>query len=102
MKTVADGMNGGRVFAYEHNNGYFGAMVIIRTETDFASRTEEFKTFGKNIVMQIAAMDPQSVEELLDQPWIGPSGGTIRQLLQLMSETLGEKVDILEFKRFAL
>ena len=92
----------GKIFSYIHANGRIGAMVKISTVTDFAARTDEFGEFGKNIAMQIVAMDPASVEELLDQVFIKNEGTTIEGLAKKISKELGEKVGIVCFKRYIM
>lgn len=52
-----------RVFSYTHSNGKIGALVEIGCETDFVAKTDEFMEFGKNVVLQIAAMNPNWVSE---------------------------------------
>ena len=43
------------------NNGKYGAMVEVNSETDFVAKNEEFKTFVKDIAMHIAAVAPKYV-----------------------------------------
>lgn len=51
----------GLVEAYIHGNGRIGVLVEVNVETDFAARNEEFKTFVKDIAMQIAASRPEYI-----------------------------------------
>ncbi len=51
----------GLVEAYIHGNGRIGVLVEVNIETDFAAANEEFKTFVKDIAMQIAAAKPEYV-----------------------------------------
>ncbi|MBI2012751.1 translation elongation factor Ts [Candidatus Curtissbacteria bacterium] len=60
----------GLVETYIHGEGRVGAMVELRCETDFVARTAEFKNLAHEVAMQIAAMDPVDVEELLKQEYI--------------------------------
>ncbi len=50
----------GIVEAYIHG-GRIGVLVEVNSETDFVAKNEEFKTFVKDIAMQIAASNPQYV-----------------------------------------
>jgi elongation factor Ts len=52
----------GLVEAYIHGNGRIGVLVEVNIETDFAARNEEFKTFTRDIAMQIAASKPEYVD----------------------------------------
>lgn len=51
----------GLVEAYIHGEGRIGVLVEVNIETDFAARNEEFKTFVKDIAMQIAAARPEYI-----------------------------------------
>src|SRR5262249_36653603 len=53
----------GRVFSYVHAGGRIAVLVEINCETDFVAKTEDFERFGKDVAMQIAAMNPQFVSE---------------------------------------
>lgn len=53
----------GVVESYIHANGRIGVLVEVNCETDFVAKTDEFKTFVKDIAMQIAAMNPKYVRK---------------------------------------
>jgi elongation factor Ts len=48
----------GSVVSYIHGGGRIGVLVEINSETDFVAKNEEFKTFAKDIAMQVAAAKP--------------------------------------------
>lgn len=48
----------GIIQAYIHPGSRLGVLVEINCETDFVARTEDFKTFAKDVAMQIAAVKP--------------------------------------------
>jgi len=52
----------GIVDAYIHGGGRIGVLVEVNIETDFAAKNEEFRSFVKDIAMQIAASNPQYVK----------------------------------------
>ncbi|HOQ76140.1 MAG TPA: translation elongation factor Ts [Thermoclostridium sp.] len=52
----------GIVDAYIHGGGRIGVLVEVNIETDFAAKNEEFRSFVKDIAMQIAAMNPLYVK----------------------------------------
>lgn len=70
-KGIVDGLRlqgeskEGAITSYIHTNGKVGVLLDVGCQTDFVARTEEFKTFSKNIAMHIAGNDipPQYVEE---------------------------------------
>ena len=51
----------GLVESYIHGAGRIGVLVEVNCETDFVAKTEEFKTFARDIAMQIAAARPEFV-----------------------------------------
>ncbi|RCX11389.1 elongation factor Ts [Anaerobacterium chartisolvens] len=51
----------GLVEAYIHGDGRIGVLVEVNIETDFAAKNEEFKTFVRDVAMQIAAAKPEYV-----------------------------------------
>ncbi|MDI7225583.1 translation elongation factor Ts [Leptospira santarosai] len=53
----------GRIVSYIHGNGKIGVLVELNSETDFVSKNEEFEVLGKEICMQIAAMNPLYLNE---------------------------------------
>lgn len=63
-KSTVDGC----IFSYIHTDGKTGVLLELNCATDFVSRTEEFKTLGKDICLHIAAIQPRalylSIEEI--------------------------------------
>ncbi|MBE0695956.1 MAG: elongation factor Ts, partial [Anaerolineaceae bacterium] len=53
----------GVVELYTHGNGRVGVMVEINCETDFVSRSENFRKFAHEIALQIAASAPTYIKE---------------------------------------
>lgn len=52
----------GAVISYIHSNGKLGVLVVVRCETDFVARNEEFKELGRDLAMHIAAMSPLYID----------------------------------------
>lgn len=48
----------GVVVSYIHAGGKLGVMVEVGCETDFVAKTDDFKTFAKDVAMHIAAVNP--------------------------------------------
>lgn len=92
----------GAIFSYVHQTGKVAAMVKLGCETDFVAKTDDFKSLGKEISMQIASMNPQDVDELLNQTWIRNPQKTIKQLLEENIAKMGENIKILEFGRMEI
>ncbi len=53
-RTAAQGV----VEAYIHMGGKVGVLLEVNCETDFVARNEEFRSFVKDICLQIAASNP--------------------------------------------
>ncbi len=51
----------GIIASYVHAGSQIGVLVDLRSETDFVARTDEFREFGRDVAMQVAAMQPQWV-----------------------------------------
>jgi elongation factor Ts len=92
----------GVVEAYVHAGGRIGAMVELSSETDFVARNPDFRGLAKEIAMQVAAMDPTDVDQLLTQPYIRDSSKTIGELVTTIAASTGENVRVKRFKRFEL
>ncbi len=50
--------NQGIVDSYIHLGGKIGVLVEVNCETDFVARNEEFRSFVRNICLQVAATSP--------------------------------------------
>ncbi len=92
----------GIIAQYVHNNGKIGALVEIRCETDFVAQNQEFKQMSRDIAMQVVAMNPQDVDELLTQEFIKDSSIKIESLIKTLSGKIGEKMIVSRFCRFNL
>jgi len=65
--------NDGLICHYLHPDGKLGVMIELNCETDFVARNDEFQELGKEICMQVAAMNPLALsrdeipQERIDQ-----------------------------------
>lgn len=48
----------GRIESYIHQGGKLGVLVEVDCESDFVARNDDFKSFVKNLAMQVAASNP--------------------------------------------
>jgi elongation factor Ts len=92
----------GLVASYIHSNGRVGALVELASETDFVSRGDEFRQLAQEIAMQVAAMNPTTVEELLEQSYIRDGSKTIKDLVTAVAASTKENVHVRRIQRFAL
>lgn len=91
----------GIVDIYSHG-GKVGVLVELLCETDFVARTDDFKSLAHELSLQIASMNPSSVEELLAQEYIRDATLTVDQLIKSVSGKLGENIQVGRFERIAL
>lgn len=86
---------------YVHNDRV-GVLLELRTETDFVARSRDFKELAHNLVMQIAAMNPQGVDELLKQAYIKDESLKVDGLIRQVISKLGENINIERFCRYEI
>jgi elongation factor Ts len=92
----------GLIGTYVHQNGKVAAMVQLLCETDFVARTDEFQKLAKEVAMQVAAMNPKDVAELLQQPYIREASLSIEQLIKQVIGKLGENITVKGFSRLEI
>src|SRR2546428_8536328 len=92
----------GIVEAYVHAGGRIGAIVELSSETDFVARNPDFRGLAREIAMQVAAMDPKDLDELLGQAYIRDASKTIGELVTGIAATTGENVRVRRVKGFEL
>lgn len=92
----------GIVYAYIHANNKVGVLVQLSCETDFVAKTTDFVDLAKEISLQIAAMDPENVEELLDMDYVRDSGKKIKDLVEEVVGKLGENIQVTRFVRYSI
>lgn len=92
----------GLVASYIHAGGRIGALVELASETDFVSRGDDFQKLAQEIAMQVAAMNPATVDELLEQPYIRDGSKKIKDLVTEVASVTKENVHVRRIQRFAL
>ena len=97
-KKVGREVRAGAVFSYVHHTGRLGSMVALACETDFVAKTDDFLKLGKELALQVASMQPESVEILLEQEYVRDSSKKVSELILEVVGKLGENVVITDFK----
>ncbi|HUS60164.1 MAG TPA: translation elongation factor Ts [Nevskiaceae bacterium] len=92
----------GVIETYSHNDGQIVSVVELNCETDFVARTNEFKKLAHELAMQMAAMNPKNVKELLVQPFIRDEKVTIEELIKETIGKVGENIVVSRVARFEL
>lgn len=70
------------------------ALVEINAETDFVVKNDRFQEFLKNIVEEIAATNPASLESFLNQKYSKDQSLTIDQYRATVIQAIGENIQI--------
>ncbi|HEX7456518.1 MAG TPA: translation elongation factor Ts [Candidatus Nanoarchaeia archaeon] len=97
-RTTAAGL----IETYIHSDGRIGSMIYLACETDFVARTDDFKILAKELTMQVAAMDPKNIDELVKQEYIRDPEKTIKELIAEVIAKTGENIQVRKLARFAL
>lgn len=90
----------GYIASYVHSNSKVAGLVEILCETDYVARNDEFQKMASNVAMQVVAMNPTTIEELLEQSFIKNPELTIEELVKRTSGKIGEKFVISRFVRY--
>lgn len=91
----------GVVHSYVHN-GRIGVLLNVHAETDFVVRSEPFQELTHELAMQIAAMAPANLEELLRQPYVKDDKRTVQDIVNDVIAKVGENVQIGNFYRIEI
>ena len=77
-----------------NENGTEGYIVELNSETDFVSRNEKFQEMADLILETIKTKKPADLEALLSSE---AEGSTIKEIIDTLSGTIGEKMGIKNF-----
>lgn len=91
----------GYLQSYIHNDR-IGVLLELRCETDFVARSDKFRNLAYELAMQIAAMEPKDIEELLNQFYIKNESILIKDLINQNIAVIGENIKIERFCRFSI
>ncbi len=92
----------GKVATYTHSTGKIGVMVELLCETDFVAKNEEFVEVTKALCLQVAAMNPETVEELLEQEYIKDPSVKMKDLVSGLVAKFGENIKVGRMARFEI
>jgi len=93
LKRAGRETSEGVIDSYIHAGGRIGVLVEVNCETDFVAKTDEFKTFVKNLAMHIAAANPLGIhkedipEELVERE---------KEIFSAQAKALGQPEKVLE------
>ena len=91
----------GLLESYIHN-GRVGVLLELRCETDFVARTDAVKELARNLALQVSAMAPETVEDLLKQPYIKDESLAVEILIKNAIAKVGENLRVARFTRYQI
>lgn len=100
QKKASRATQEGVVNAYIHATKKVGVLVELLCETDFVARNPLFAELSRELAMHIAAMNPESAEQLLEQSYIKDENISIQDLIAQYVAKLGENIKVGRFVRF--
>ncbi len=98
VREAGDGV----ISAYIHSDNRMGVLLELGCETDFVARTEAFQNLAYDLAMQVAATNPESVDQLMEQEFIKDTSRSVKTLLAEAISSLGENIVVRRFKRYAI
>jgi elongation factor Ts len=92
----------GRVVGAVSEDGKSAAMVMVCSETDFTSKSEDFQNAAAQILGALLQADvvPDTVEGILELA--GPNGQKVAEVVNTIISKTGEKITIGDFARYDL
>ncbi len=102
LKKADRELNAGTLDAYVHTTKSTAVLVDLRSETDFVSKNEEFVSLAHDLAVHIAALNPSSVPELLEQEYVKDSSLKVGDLIKKAIQKFGENISIARFVRYSL
>jgi len=102
QKRASREVKEGIVDAYIHATKKLGAIVEVLCETDFVAKNSEFQKLAHDLAMHITAARPETVEDLLGQPFIKDQDITIKDLISQYIAKLGENIQVGRFEIFEI
>jgi len=92
----------GIVATYTHSTGKIGVIVELLCETDFVAKNEDFLSVAKDLCLQVAAMNPKDIKELLEQEFIKDPTLKIKDLVTALNSKFGENIKVGRMERFEI
>ena len=75
------------------------AVVEVNSETDFVAKNEEFQKFVQAVAEQAVASSNDTMEALMEEPWILDETKTVKEALVDRIAVIGENLNIRRFQK---
>jgi elongation factor Ts len=92
----------GLILTYISEDKKVGAIAEVNCETDFVSANEEFSTLAANVAKMAALSKAETVEELIEEKYIGDSNITLKDAVTALIAKLGENMNVRRFARYSV
>lgn len=89
----------GRIATFIDANAKIGAIVEIRCESPMVVKSEQFIALGNDIAKQVAMKSPQTVDELMLQPYYGDATKTVKGRIEEAIGLIRENMKVARFSR---
>lgn len=89
----------GVIASYVHSHGQIAALAALACETDFVAKNKDFVKLAHELAMQVAAMNPKTIEDLLQQEYIRDNSLTIADLIKQAIGTIKENIQVKQITR---
>lgn len=90
----------GIVATYINEDASIGVIVEVNCETDFVAKTDNFSDFCKDVAKHVAIANPASIDEMMEQKFVGNADKTITDLVSDATVAIGEKISVRRFARY--
>jgi elongation factor Ts len=77
-------------------------LLELRTETDFVAKSEPIKELVRDLALHISAMDPDSVDTLMKQPYVKDESKTVEEVIKGAIAKVGENLKVSRFARYQI
>lgn len=91
----------GIIESYIHGNRV-GVLLELRCETDFVVKSDPFQKLAHELAMQIASMNPEDPEDLLEQEYVKDPEKKVEELITETITEVGENINVKRFCRYEL
>jgi elongation factor Ts len=89
----------GLVSAEISEDGKVGSIVEVNSETDFVAKNEQFQTYVKEVVNQVAKTTASDIDAFLEEKWLQDDSKTVKEVLTEKISVIGENLNIRRFEK---
>jgi elongation factor Ts len=95
-------LGSGAIQTYVHSTNTSAGIAVLACETDFVARNPEFVQVAKDLAMHVCAMQPETLDAMLEQPFVKDGERTVKTVIDQASQKFGEKVVLTRAERISL